>query len=70
VLNATNEEAVAAFLDGRVSFTAIPEAVEEVMGAHPARPLTDINDVLEADAWARQRTRQALDRRSLLWVSS
>jgi len=70
VLNAANEEAVAAFLDGRASFTAIPEAVEEVMDAHPARPLTDISDALEADAWARQQTRQALDRRSLLRVST
>ena len=64
VLNAANEEAVAAFLDGRIPFTAIPESIAEVMEAHPAAPVTRLEDVLAADAWARERSRAALRRRA------
>jgi 1-deoxy-D-xylulose-5-phosphate reductoisomerase len=64
VLNAANEEAVAAFLAGRIPFTAIPESIEEVMGSHPASALGALEDVLEADAWARRRAGETLFRRS------
>ncbi len=60
VLNAANEEAVAAFLDGRLPFTGIPELIAEVMQAHPGTRAAALEDVLEADAWARGRARQAL----------
>src|SRR5437667_507009 len=63
VLNAANEEAVAAFLDHRIAFPAIPETIAEVMSDHPAGPLDRLEDVLEADAWARERARGALARR-------
>jgi len=65
VLNAANEEAVAAFLDGRVPFPAIPEAIREVMDDHPPRAVATLDDVLAADAWARERTRAALKRRTM-----
>jgi 1-deoxy-D-xylulose-5-phosphate reductoisomerase len=65
VLNAANEEAVAAFLDGRIAFPAIPEAIREVMNAHPPAPVATLDDVLAADAWARERTRAALKRRTM-----
>jgi len=65
VLNAANEEAVAAFLDGRISFPAIPEAIREVMDDHPPRTVATLDDVLAADAWARERTRAALKRRAM-----
>jgi 1-deoxy-D-xylulose-5-phosphate reductoisomerase len=60
VLNAANEEAVAAFLDGRIPFPAIPETVHDAMQAHVNRPLAGLEDVLAADAWARRRAREAL----------
>ncbi|MGE0452305.1 MAG: 1-deoxy-D-xylulose-5-phosphate reductoisomerase [Vicinamibacteria bacterium] len=60
VLNAANEEAVAAFLDGRIPFPAIPETVHDAMQAHVNRPLAGLADVLAADAWARRRAREAL----------
>jgi 1-deoxy-D-xylulose-5-phosphate reductoisomerase len=63
VLNAANEEAVSAFLSGRIPFTAIPETIGEVMAEHPAAPVRDLEAVLEADAWARRRSRDALARR-------
>ncbi len=64
VLNAANEEAVAAFLDARVPFTAIHDAVSEVMDDHRPAPLGRLEDVLEADACARARVRVALARRA------
>jgi 1-deoxy-D-xylulose-5-phosphate reductoisomerase len=70
VLNAANEEAVASFLEGRIPFTAIPDAVGEVMADHSPRPLQALEDVLEADSWARARSRQALASRSRAASSS
>ncbi len=60
VLNAANEEAVAAFLDGRLSFPGIPDTVAAVMEGHPASPAGSIEAVLEADAWARARSNALL----------
>jgi 1-deoxy-D-xylulose-5-phosphate reductoisomerase len=62
VLNAANEEAVAAFLGERVPFMAIPDSIAEVMDAHEATALGRLEDVLEADAWARERSRSVLRR--------
>jgi 1-deoxy-D-xylulose-5-phosphate reductoisomerase len=70
VLNAANEEAVAAFLDGRIGFTAIPESIREVLEGHPPAPVGGLDDVLAADAWARERTRAALGGRRAAQVSS
>jgi 1-deoxy-D-xylulose-5-phosphate reductoisomerase len=67
VLNASNEEAVAAFLAGRIPFPAIAATNAAVLGAHRARgavaALRDLRDVLEADAWARARARERLGER-------
>jgi len=70
VLNAANEEAVAAFLDGRIPFTGIAESVREVLDDHLPSTLNRLEDVLEADAWARERSREALGRRGALRASS
>jgi 1-deoxy-D-xylulose-5-phosphate reductoisomerase len=70
VLNAANEEAVAAFLDGRIPFTAIAESVREVLDDHLPSALNRLEDVLEADGWARERSREALGRSGALRVSS
>jgi 1-deoxy-D-xylulose-5-phosphate reductoisomerase len=56
VLNAADEVAVAAFLDGRIPFTGIAEAIERVLEEMPARPVTHFNDLFDADAEARRRT--------------
>ncbi|RMF83050.1 MAG: 1-deoxy-D-xylulose-5-phosphate reductoisomerase [Nitrospirae bacterium] len=58
-LNAANEEAVAAFLAGRVPFTAIPEIVERVLAACTAPPPATLEAVLEVDRWARGAAREA-----------
>ena len=54
VLNATNEVAVAAFLEGRGSFPDIWRTVARVMEAHIVIPHPTLPQILEADAWARQ----------------
>lgn len=54
VLNAADEIAVAAFLDGRLSFLGISEVVAEVFDAlSDCRHLTDLSDILSADKRAR-----------------
>ena len=65
VLNAANEEAVSAFLERRVAFPAIPETIQEVMEEPGPRLVRELDDILTADAWARERTREALKRRAL-----
>jgi 1-deoxy-D-xylulose-5-phosphate reductoisomerase len=58
VLNAADEVAVAAFLDGRIAFTAIPAAIERVTEEMPARPVTHFEDLFAVDAEARRRTEE------------
>jgi 1-deoxy-D-xylulose-5-phosphate reductoisomerase len=60
VLNAANEEAVAAFLAGRAGFTDIPALVEDALAACPGEPLDGIETVRAADAAARERVRARL----------
>jgi 1-deoxy-D-xylulose-5-phosphate reductoisomerase len=53
VLNAANEEAVSAFLAGEIPFSGIVRAVERALAAFPGGGDT-LEDVLEADRWARE----------------
>jgi len=52
--NAANEVAVAAFLEGRLSFLAIAATVEETLAAVAGAPARDVDDLVEADAEARR----------------
>lgn len=54
VLNAANEVAVAAFLDGLIAFLDIPEIIRKTLLAIPIMPLTDLATVLAVDQQARQ----------------
>jgi 1-deoxy-D-xylulose-5-phosphate reductoisomerase len=58
VLNAADEVAVAAFLDGRIEFTAIAAAIERVLEEMPARPVTHFDDLFACDEEARRRTEE------------
>ena len=58
--NAANEVAVAAFLDGRIGFTAIAELVERALGAVDGARARDLADLVEADAQARRAVEGAL----------
>jgi 1-deoxy-D-xylulose-5-phosphate reductoisomerase len=58
VLNAADEVAVAAFLSGRIGFTAIPAAIERVLAAMPPLQPTHFEDLFAVDAEARRRTEE------------
>ena len=53
LLNAANEVAVAAFLDGRIGFHQIPQMIEAVLQRIPVVPVHELDGVLLADAQAR-----------------
>ncbi len=59
-LNAANEELVAGFLDGRVSFVDIPRHIETVMERHQNRAPRDLEDLFEIDGWARAAARDLI----------
>jgi 1-deoxy-D-xylulose-5-phosphate reductoisomerase len=62
VYNAANEEAAEAFLDGRIGFPAIVRTIADVLSAADqwaAEPAT-VEDVLDAQRWARERSRRAV----------
>jgi 1-deoxy-D-xylulose-5-phosphate reductoisomerase len=62
VLNAANEIAVAAFLRGRVGFTAIADLIGRAMEAYEQeglRPVRSLGDVRQIDRWAREFTGSA-----------
>jgi 1-deoxy-D-xylulose-5-phosphate reductoisomerase len=60
VMNAANEIAVHAFLEGRIRFTDIPRIISRVMSAHSILPARKIDEVVEADRWARIRAQEDL----------
>ena len=53
VMNAANEIAVAAFLEDRCNFPAIWRTVESVMRAHRTIPHASLEEIIDADTWAR-----------------
>ncbi len=60
VFNAANEAAVAEFLAGRIRFLQIMELVEHCLNRHNVRSITCLEELLEADAWARREVRKKL----------
>jgi 1-deoxy-D-xylulose-5-phosphate reductoisomerase len=54
VLNAANEAAVAAFMAGKIAFGGIARAVEHTIAAHAVQAQPSMDDLLEADRWARR----------------
>ncbi len=61
-LNAANEVAVAAFLEGRLPWLAIADVVSETLDAHDGMAIKDVEDVLGADAAARAKAYEVLAR--------
>jgi len=53
-LNAANEEAVSAFLDGRLAFTSIPWVIESVLERYQAETIESIDAVMREDLVARK----------------
>ena len=63
VYNAVNEEAVAAFVDGRLPFLRIVDLIGEVVGEPEAcASLTSVDDVQTVETWARARARELIEK--------
>lgn len=58
VLNAANEIAVNAFLRKTMSFNAIPAIIKETMDAHITKSVKSVEQVTEADRWAREKAKE------------
>jgi 1-deoxy-D-xylulose-5-phosphate reductoisomerase len=56
ILNAANEQAVALFLDEKIQFLDIPRLIEQTCDRYHSQNLStpSLDDILEADRWARQ----------------
>jgi 1-deoxy-D-xylulose-5-phosphate reductoisomerase len=59
VLNAANEVAVAAFLEGRLGFLGIAELVERTLNEIETKPAQSLEQLLEVDRLAREKAEQA-----------
>ncbi len=65
ILNASNEVAVSAFIDGAIKFTDIPVLIQRVMEDHDVKSVHTIEDILKADHWARERAKAIIERGKL-----
>jgi 1-deoxy-D-xylulose-5-phosphate reductoisomerase len=61
VLNASNEVAVGAFLDGELSFLGIAQVIERSLEQLPAEPVRHFSDLYRADAAARELARELVE---------
>jgi 1-deoxy-D-xylulose-5-phosphate reductoisomerase len=62
VLNAANEEAVAAFLAGRIRWVAIPDVLNAVLARHDGGRADGVDAVIDADRRGRDAARQEIER--------
>jgi len=60
VLNAADETAVDAFLNGHLPFSDIVKVVDRTLSNHTPMPSPDLATILEADAWAREEAERCL----------
>ncbi|MDP8212017.1 MAG: 1-deoxy-D-xylulose-5-phosphate reductoisomerase [Candidatus Zapsychrus exili] len=60
VLNASDEEAVDAFLKGKLLFSSIAKIVEKVIGKHKSIETPNLKQILDADVWAREQTKKII----------
>jgi 1-deoxy-D-xylulose-5-phosphate reductoisomerase len=65
ILNAANEIAVNAFLEGSLKFTDVPFLLQRVMEEHEVKSVHTIEDILRADQWARERSKAIVEGRKL-----
>jgi 1-deoxy-D-xylulose-5-phosphate reductoisomerase len=65
VLNAANEVAVRAFLDEQTTFSSIPGILEETLARHSSNGSVGIEEVVEADLWARETAHSLIQQKSV-----
>ncbi len=62
VLNAANEEAVGAFLGGRIAWSAIPDVLNAVLSRHDGGTADGVDSVIDADRRGREAARHEIER--------
>jgi len=62
VLNAADEIAVAAFIEKKIRFIDLPEIIETVLDLHNSINTPSLEDILQADLWARRETSKIIER--------
>jgi len=62
VLNAANEEAVAAFLNRKIGFLDISEVIDETLNSHIPFRAIDLEGLIEAENWARKKARELIEK--------
>lgn len=60
VLNGANDVAVQAFLDGRLSYLGISRLIEKILNKHKKKRGESLDEILEADNWARREANSLL----------
>jgi 1-deoxy-D-xylulose-5-phosphate reductoisomerase len=64
VFNAANEAAVEEFLAGKIRFVSILELIEHCLNKHNVKADVSLDELLEADSWARREVKDSLERRA------
>ena len=65
VLNASNEVAVEAFIEGKIRFVDIALIVKDVLDSHRTKEINRIEDVLDADLRGRAKAREIIEKRMI-----
>jgi 1-deoxy-D-xylulose-5-phosphate reductoisomerase len=62
VLNAANEIAVSAFIEQKIDFIDLPKIIEKVLVLHNSMKDPSLEEILQADLWARRETKKIIER--------
>lgn len=62
VLNAADEVAVSAFMENKIRFIDLPEIIEKILARHDSIKDPSLDDILQADLWARKETKKIIGR--------
>lgn len=62
VLNAADEVAVAAFIENKIRFIDLPNIMEKILGLHNSINNPSLDDILQADLWAKIETKKIIER--------
>jgi 1-deoxy-D-xylulose-5-phosphate reductoisomerase len=62
VLNAADEVAVSAFIKKKIRFIDLPKIIEKILVLHNSINNPSLDDILQADLWARIETKEIIER--------
>lgn len=62
VMNAADEVAVHAFMNKKIKFIDLPKIIEKVLARHSVISSPSLDDILQADSWARKETEKMIER--------